>query len=198
VSVTHLDTATSDSPAHPTSPSGRARLGRWLWRLSEIAVVLVMRMSGIAAHRRVHGVASACVDLSLAWDLLSRAMGWTRALQARAAVEDEDAAAKAAMNPETRRAERLDDGADRNEALIVQRAESSEPVECIDDQPVFEVFEQICADLAAAATLLGDTEAAIHIAAIAAAACAMLADPAGTWTAEAVSDTPPAATAETG
>jgi len=183
---TPLDAALSDPRSRPPGPTlqlGR-QLGRWLGRLADIGVALVVLMGGIAAQRPAHGAAETVrVDLDLAWSLVARAMRWTRALRARLAAEA--VAAKAAMDPDERlldRPERLHDGSVWNENRTAHRAAPAgrpEPDDCIDGKPVAEVVGQICADLGAAATLLGDAEAARHIAAIAAAARALLVSPEG-------------------
>ena len=189
---THLDAAVSDPRSRPLGPTGqlgrqlgRWQLGRWLARLGDIGVALVVRMGGIAAQRPAHGAAETVrVDLELAWSLVARAIRWTRALRARLAAEA--VAAKAAMDADDGRfldrPERLDDGSVWNENRTAHRAAPAgrpEPDDCIDGKPVADVVGQICADLGAAATLLGDAEAARQIAAIAAAARALLGDPAG-------------------
>ena len=201
--TTQLDAAVSDPRSRPPDPTGpgqsrwlgRWQLGRWLRRLADIGVALVVRMSGIAALRPAQGAAATVrVDLELAWSLVARAMRWTRALRARLAAEA--VAAKAAMDADDGRfldrPERLDDGSAWNEYRTAHRAAPAgrpEPDDCIDGKPVAEVVGQICADLGAAATLLGDAEAARHIAAIAAAARALLGDPAGAAAAAAVPGT---------
>jgi hypothetical protein len=170
-----------------------------------IGVALAAEMSSIATVQ-AQGAATVRVDLRLAWRLVARAMRWTGALQARLAAEAK--AAKEEHDPVERlldRPERLDDPPEWLETwavpMVVPRPQPTrkpEPDDCIDGMPVAEVVGQICADLDAAARVLGHTEAVRLIAMIAETAQALLAAPAGATTARPVSRAPDGVPAELG
>jgi hypothetical protein len=154
----------------------RRRVRRWLRLLDDIGAALATDMRDIAPWLRMNGrVEAAGIDLELGWELVRRAMRWISALQLRLAAETR--AARVGLDP----AERLDDAEDWDIDRLVRRLRAVDlprPIrrrdertdDCIDGKPAAEVVEQVCADLAALATLLGKTEAGRQIEAIAAAA----------------------------
>jgi hypothetical protein len=163
----------------------RRRVGRWLRQLGDIGAALATHMRDIAPWRRTDVRAEAGgVDLELGWELVRRAMRWITALQLRLAAETK--AARAGVEPE----ERLDDAEDWDIGRLGRRLREADlprpirlrepcPDDCIDGKPTAEVVEQICADLAAVATLLGMTEAGRQIEAIAVATRASLGEAEG-------------------
>jgi hypothetical protein len=168
---------------------------KWVGQLADVAAGL---SDWMLPHRLAAREARPAIDLDLAWVLVERALRWTWALRAR--LNAEAKAAKAALvggqqeaeprpRPERRRSARPS----RRPAL----ARMARPDGCIDGRTAVEVVAQICVDLDAAATLLGNAPAVQAIAEIAAAARAMLGAPAETWKALPVTRcwTPPAARA---
>jgi hypothetical protein len=145
--------------------------------LTYIGTELIVAMSA-TVHRQVHGAVAVSVDIDRPRHLVARAMRWTRALQARLMAEAAAAAAgkaKAGIDPKERLPDRaemlsdppewLDDDPDWT-TFRAARARKPEPDDCIEGKPDAEVVGQICADLAAAAMLLGASEAVRLVAAI--------------------------------
>jgi hypothetical protein len=206
-----LDAAASAPQTRPSRPAGsaateaarvRRRLGRWLEQLAGLAVGVLERMSAVVARRRRQGAVRGTamgpgvgrVDLNLPFDLLARAMRWSRALGVRLKAEAE--AAKAAMKlqnqwrerPEP--AERLEDSDDDFGWIdrTLRRVRNGPPAaalapdDCIDGKPTAEVVGQICVDLGVAASMLCCYAALEQIVAIAEAGRALLAGPDEAWT----------------
>jgi cell division septation protein DedD len=148
----------------------RSRLGRLLRRLIGLAMGLTEQM-GHAALRQQRGGEPIRFDLLGALNLVARAVRWTQALRERLAAESK--AARATME----RAERLLDPPEPEERFDYTRrpkAEPPPPDDCIAGKTTAEVVAQICADLDAAAALIGDGRTPARIAAIAKAARALL------------------------
>jgi hypothetical protein len=119
-------------------------------------------------------------DVERAWDLLGRTIRWARVLLMRISAELEAEttvlkamiAAEQATDPTA--AVSAAPEASEPAAARPRRARAPDPDRGIKRKTVAEIVEQICADMGAAATLLGETEAAREVAAIAAAMRALL------------------------
>jgi hypothetical protein len=211
MTAAHLDAAASVPRARSSRPAGtatdaagvRRRLKRWLGQLADMGVQLAIRVRDCRANRRAQDGAAGTpapmaagpgrIDLTLARDLVARALRWTGALCDRLAAEV--AAAKAALKLENRArepAERLDDWTERDDdaswidsTLRRMRppAEAPAPDPCIDGLPTGEVVEQICIDLGIVAVLFRSAALGEQIAAVAAEAHALLGGAGQPWTA---------------
>jgi hypothetical protein len=154
MTATSPDMPASDPQAEPSCPEGRTkggRLGQWLRTLLHVGLVLVMEMRFVADPRSHEGATG---DANTA--CASHSHAWdlvARAIKWARALQARLAAE--AMRP------RADD--------------------CIAGMAVAEVVGQICADLTAAATLLGKSKALRIIVAVADAARAMLGGTAAAW-----------------
>ncbi len=139
----------------------------WVRRLMRIGMGLGREISDL---QEWPGDARAA-ELRQAWALLSRALRWARALQARLL------AGPPAGKPAVDRAERRFDQPIRQGGPNDRDADTRRPRRdhCIDGQTDIQVVMQICADLHQAATLMGNPEAVRDILDIAEAASAMLA-----------------------
>ena len=172
------------SDPQPEPAPGGGRLGEWLRGLLQVGLVLVMEMRFFADPRSQEGDAGAadrvCASHSLAWDLVARAIRWTRALQARLAAEAR--AERTGISPETERLERAERLFERPEWYEPSktRVRAEDPSirpradDCIAGMATAEVVGHICADLTAAATLLAKSKALRIVVSIAEAARAIL------------------------
>jgi hypothetical protein len=163
-------------------------MGKWVGQLADVGIGL---WDWIRAHRAAVPEAKQTLDLDLAWVLVGRAMSWAWALRAR--LNAEAKAAKAALpagprEPEPQEAPAPQERPERPERpwdpnLLRRSAVAlmARPNACIDGKSAVEVVAQICADLDAAAALLGNRSVAPAVAAIAAAARALLGVPSATW-----------------
>jgi hypothetical protein len=148
----------------------RARLRRVLRSMVAIGLGLAAQLSQMAVRDRL-GEAPVQFDFGRAWDLVARAMRWTRALQARLAAEAK--AARARTDPD----ERLQDHPDWIEDFDLDmrpKVMKPAPDDCIAGLSTPAVVSGICTDLAVAAALMGDTDAAARIMALGKATRAML------------------------
>jgi hypothetical protein len=209
------DNAASAPRAPRSRPRGvseagvRRRLKRWLGQLADIGTQLARRVRDGIAHQRAQGAASGTstvggIDLTLAHDLVARALRWSGALCVRLAAET--AAAKAASKLENRwrePPERLNDWDERDDDVswigsMIRRAhkarlagasaaEAPAPEGridgCIDGLATGEVVEQICIDLGIVAVLFRHAVLGRRIEAVAAEAHALLGGAGRPWTA---------------
>jgi hypothetical protein len=188
------DMPPSDPQSDPSSPEGRARggkLGQWLRSLLHAGLVLVMDMRFVTDPRSHEGAAGevdrVCANHRLAWDLVTRAIRWARALQARLAAEAR--AERTGLSPEAAGLEQAARllarpdwyGPAKKRKRVEGAAMRPRADDCIAGMAVAEVVGQICADLSTAATLLGKSRALRIIVAITEAARAMLGGPAAVW-----------------
>jgi hypothetical protein len=181
----------SDPPSEPSDRTGAEWLGQWLRSLLHVGLALVLDMRFIADPRSTQGAAGdadkACANHSLAWDLVTRAIRWARALQARLAAEAR--AERTGIITEAARldrAARLFDRPDWYEPKKGRRRAEGGTIrpradDCIAGMATAEVVGQICADLSTAATLLAKSKALRIIVAIAEAARAMLGGVDAAW-----------------
>jgi hypothetical protein len=183
------DSAASVPQAEPSREDGRLR--QWLKALLLLGVVLVTEMRHVTDPRSQEGtvgdVAEACAKHSLAWELVTRAMQWVRALQARLAAEARTE--RTGLSPEAERLERAARLLARPAWYKPSKARKRAPDtrirpradDCIAGMPVAEVVAHICADLTAAATLLAKSKALRIVGSIAEAARAMLGGSDDAW-----------------
>lgn len=194
MTATSPDMPASDPQAEPSRPEGQTkggRLGQWLRTLLHVGLVLVMDMRFVADPRSHDGATgdanTACASHSHAWDLVARAIKWARALQARLAAEARTE--RTGVSPEAERLERAARllarpdwyKAAKRRKRVEGAAMRPRADDCIAGMAVAEVVGQICADLTAAATLLGKSKALRIIVAVADAARAMLGGTAAAW-----------------
>jgi hypothetical protein len=159
-------------------------LMRWVSRMDAVGTVLMVAVQRIR-HRRAAGdtadEAPARHDVDRAWALLRETLRWTRVLLLRLwdDIEAEKAALMQAPEVETAAIETLEALAaelgSTEPVRATQRAQREpDPDRAIKCKSVTEIVEQICADLGAAATLLGETDLAREVVEIAQAVRALL------------------------
>jgi hypothetical protein len=158
-------------------------LMRLMNRLDAVGTVLMAAVQHIRLRRAAGDAAEDAPprqDVDRAWFLLGETIRWTRVLVLRFCADI--AAAKAAMTPaEPAESEPAEPEKGAAEAVpeepvrTTQRGpRAPDPDRAIRRKSIAEILERVCADLGAAATLLGETEAVREVAAIVEAVRALL------------------------